>query len=92
MRLADFLERFVKANEELIKDHEDKLARRKRTRRVVPDSIFIEVTRIMSQMRDIFNKVRIRPVSAMNEYTIMEYYSELSSYDRSMHDSRRVSD
>ena len=81
-RLTDFLERFVTANEELIKDHQDKLSRGKKTRRVVPDSLFIEVTRIMSKMRDIFSKVKIRPVSANYEYTVMEYYTELSSYDR----------
>ena len=46
----------------------------------------------MSKMRDIFSKVKIQPVSANNDYTIMEYYTELSSYDRQMHDSRRVAD
>lgn len=46
----------------------------------------------MSKMRDIFSKVKIRPVSANNDYSIMEYYTELSSYDRQMHDSRRVAD
>lgn len=79
----------MKANEELIRDHEDKLSRRKRTRRVVPDSLFIQVTRIMSQMRDIFHRVKISPYSALNQYTMMEYYNELSSHDRASHDAKR---
>ena len=40
-------------------------------------------------MRDILNRVKISPANAMNEYTMMEYYNELSSHDRAMHDVRR---
>ena len=88
----DFLERFVNANLELIRDHDAKVRIGKKTRRVIPDPLFRETTRIMSKMRDIFQNVTITPVSASNEYSMAAYYSELSSYDRSMHDSRRVFD
>ena len=88
----DFLERFVNANLELIRDHEAKLRIGKKTRRVIPDPLFYETTRIMNKMRDIFTNVTITPVSASNEYSMAAYYSELSSYDRGMHDSRRVFD
>ena len=91
-RLMDFLERFVNANLELIRDHEAKVRIGKKTRRVIPDPLFLETTRIMNKMREIFQKVTITPVSASNEYSMAAYYSELSSYDRSMHDSRRVFD
>ena len=43
-RLMDWLERFVVANEELIRDHETKVKVGKKTRRVKPDSLFREAT------------------------------------------------
>ena len=53
-RLMDFLERFVNANLELIRDHEAKVRIGKKTRRVIPDQLFYETTRIMNKMREIF--------------------------------------
>jgi len=78
----DWLERFVIANEELIKDDDDKARAGKKTRRVRPNATFRETTRVMALMRDVFRKVTIQPVSASEEYTMMTYYSELSAYDR----------
>jgi hypothetical protein len=78
----DWLERFVIANEELIKDDDDKMLAGKKTRRVRPNATFIATTRVMAQMRNVFRKVTIQPVSAGEQYTMMTYYSELSAYDR----------
>ena len=44
MKLVEFLRRFVVANQEVIRDHQEKLKKGKRTRRVVPNKLFIEVT------------------------------------------------
>lgn len=46
-RLMDWLERFVIANEALIKDHDTKVRIGKKTRRVKPDRLFRETTRLM---------------------------------------------
>jgi len=92
-RLIDWLDRFVPANLALIKDHEEKVRLGKKTRRVIPDQLFCQATEIMDRMLKIFRKVSIMPVSASQDYIMAEYYSsELSSFDRSMHDSRRIAD
>jgi len=58
-RLIDFLDRFVQANQELIRDHEKKLRLGKKTRRVVPDQLFYRATDTMAKMLDIFKKVKV---------------------------------
>ena len=47
-RFVDFLERFVQANQELIRDHDEKQSQGKKTRRIIPDRYFREVTQIMA--------------------------------------------
>ena len=48
VRFIDFLDRFVQANQEIIRDHDEKVSRRKKTRRVVPDRYFREATSLMT--------------------------------------------
>ena len=60
----DFLERFVVANEKLIRDHDEKVRLGKKTRRVVPDNMFREATKLMGEIRAIFSKVVLKPVSS----------------------------
>lgn len=92
-RFVDFLERFVQANQELIRDHDEKQSRGKKTRRIIPDRYFREVTLIMGQLLETFHKVTIKPVNSRNQYTIAEYYGiELSNWDRQNHDSKRLND
>ena len=50
----DWLERFVLANEAIIKDDEVKTQAGKKTRRVKPDALFRECTTVMSRLRKIF--------------------------------------
>ena len=90
-RLLDWLERFVEANKKLIADHEDKVKKGKKTRRIIPDKLFIETTEVMAKLREIFTDVTIRAVSG-HEATVLTYYSELTGYDRQMYDSRRAAD
>ena len=53
-RLIDFLKRFVAANQALIKDHQQKLKAKKKTRRYKLPKEFLTLTDIMEQMLDIF--------------------------------------
>ena len=82
-RFMDFLERFVAANQELVRDHEEKVRRGKKTRRVVPDRYFRRATNLMAKLLETFHKVKIKPVNARYEYTVAEYYGiDLSNWDR----------
>ena len=63
-RITDFLERFVVANEELIRDHDFKTKEGKKTRRKVPDQMFREATKLMGEIREIFSKVALKPISS----------------------------
>ena len=53
MRIVDFLERFVPANQHLIMDHQSKLQAKKKTRRYVPTQEFVAITDIMSKMLEL---------------------------------------
>ena len=82
-RFIDFLERFVQANQELLRDHDEKVSRGKKTKRVIPDRYFRETTAVMSSLLETFHKVTIKPVNSRNKYTVAEYYGiDLSNWDR----------
>ena len=91
-RLNDFLERFVEANQILINDHRQKVEQGKKTRRYIPDALFIEATEKMAEILKIFQTVKIR--SAIYdpdfEYTVADYYTGLNSYERNVKDSKKV--
>ena len=81
-RLIVFLEKFVPANLELIQDHKLKKKKGKRTRRWQVTKTFEEVTKILEQMLRIFGSVQIRPVNAKKTFCMLDYYKNLSEFDR----------
>lgn len=80
---VDFLERYAQVNLDLIRDHDFKMSINKKTRRAIPDRYFREATELMVKMLEVFQSVKIKPISAREQYTIAEYYGiKLSNWDR----------
>jgi hypothetical protein len=44
--------------------------------------VFKEVHAIMSEMQAIFMQTKIKPVNHSKSYTVLEYYSSLTEFDR----------
>lgn len=86
LRLIEFLEKFVPANEILIRDHKQKLENGKKTRRIKISPQFERITKIMRDMLNIFTEVAIRPVASGERYKFKNYYQDLSSFDRMTYD------
>ena len=57
--VVDLLERYIGPNTAIILDHDNKLAKRKRTRRDVPDRLFRDATRVMTEIRNLFEDIKI---------------------------------
>ena len=87
MRIIDFLERFVPANQHLIQDHQNKLQAKKKTRRYVPTREFIQITEIMAKMHELLQRIQIKPTQSNTTYTMAYYYSEISEVNRLHYDS-----
>ena len=53
--------------------------------------MFEECTSVMSEILEILKTVQIQPVNVKRKYTIVDYYKNVSDFDRSNHDSRKSS-
>ena len=91
VRLIDFLQRFTVANQLLIEDHQNKLKANKKTRRTHPPPEFAKITEIMTEMQNLFDRVKLKPVYAETAFQMTHYFSELTEFDRLTFDSRNSS-
>ena len=86
-RLIDFLKRFVAANQSLIKDHQQKLKAKKKTRRYQLPQEFMRLTEIMENMLNVFTKVNLKPAATNMKLNMKFYYTELTDFDRLTYDT-----
>ena len=70
----EMLDKWAIASRDIVRDHEQKLRIDKKTNREVPGKTFTRAANIMSQMWEIFNKVKIRSVSCGVDYVFSDYY------------------
>jgi hypothetical protein len=90
--MAEFVEKFVPANQILIEDHRSKCKRGQRTSRFKISREFEEMTDILEKMLHIFVTVGLKPINCGEEFLMSVYYLQVTDFTRVVYDQKTTKD